>query len=323
MLTANADDYDNRLATLTAAKDLPDILYAGYDKLAEYVENGIVMPLDDLLAQYGQNVIADKDGDFSRWTFDGQIYGISNVSGENVQANMIAMRKDWLDKLNLKVPETLDEFYDAPYAFTYNDLDGDGVDDTYGLCMNMGSANTYGEIPTIFGMSADGYTISEGKVMTNIMHPNYLEYIKFMNKLYEGGVIDPDFATKPWVNAHGDLMNGMFGCIIFVPMGTTNNWASRYVEKDIEWVYVDIKGPDGMFHGYDQPDKTGAAIAINANCKNPEAAMKLIDFMATAEGSNLAMLGLEGTHYEIDEATGSAVYLEPYCTLLPPSTKMH
>lgn len=43
------------------------------------------------------------------------------------------IRQDWLENLGLEMPTSLDELYDVLYAFTYNDPDGNGVDDTYGI----------------------------------------------------------------------------------------------------------------------------------------------------------------------------------------------
>ena len=60
MVSANNDDYNQRKAALTAARNLPDIISLSRVELAEMVENGAVIPLNDLLDQYGQNVLADK-----------------------------------------------------------------------------------------------------------------------------------------------------------------------------------------------------------------------------------------------------------------------
>ena len=54
------------------------------------------------------------------------------------------VRKDWLDKLGLEEPSTMDEVADMLRAFINDDPDGDGEADTIGLAMR---SDVYGEYP--------------------------------------------------------------------------------------------------------------------------------------------------------------------------------
>ena len=66
-------------------------------------------------------------------SFSGQIIGIPRRT--LYRAGGMLLREDWLETLNLEVPQTLDDFYNVFYQFTYGDPDGNGVDDTTGLAL--------------------------------------------------------------------------------------------------------------------------------------------------------------------------------------------
>lgn len=313
IVCATKDDYNNRLATLKAARNLPDIVPATRAELAEMVENGVVIPLDDLLKEYGQNLIADKGQYLEGYTIDGQIYGIPSVGAEGSVPYMMAMRKDWLDNLGMAVPTNLDELYEVLKAFTLNDPDKNGENDTRGLCISLNSKYTFKYvIYEAFGISPRYKNLVDGKVVPDLLHPNYLEMIKYYRKLYQEGLMEPDFATKPWVQCAEDLWNGKFGAVVFGPTGPANNWMSRYSEPKPEWVFLNLYGVDGVQHGFDnsRPDLSDC-VAISASCENPVEAMKFLDYFVTEEAQDLVLLGIEGKHF-VNNEDGSASYLSPY-----------
>lgn len=313
IVCATKDEYKNRLATLKAARNLPDIVPADRAELAEMVENGVVIPLDDLLNEYGQNLIADKGDYLEGYTIDGKLYGIPTVGAEGAQPYMMAVRKDWLDNLGMAVPTNLDELYEVLKAFTLNDPDKNGENDTRGLCISLNSAYTYKYvIYEAFGISPRYENLVDGQVVPDLLHPNYLEMIKYYRKLYQEGLMEPDFATKPWVQCAEDLWNGKFGAVVFSPAGPANNWMSRYSDPKPEWVFLNLYGINGEQNGFDnsRPDLSDC-VAISASCENPEAAMQLLDYYMTEECQDLVFLGIEGKHF-VNNEDGSATYLSPY-----------
>ena len=93
-------------------------------------EQGAIEPLDDYLKD---NEVWNNLPDEMRNMFeiDGQIWAIPGGYQECMFTR--TMRKDWLDNLGLEVPTNLDELYEVCRAFTFDDPDGNGVDDTYGI----------------------------------------------------------------------------------------------------------------------------------------------------------------------------------------------
>lgn len=310
-LTTQAD-YKNKLAALTASRELPDIVpLADRRDLEEKVSNGVIIPLDQYVKSDGPNITKNKGQYLSKsCTVDGKLYAIPKYGTENVIPEIVAVRKDWLTNLNLKTPTTLDEFYQVMKAFTNDDPNKNGKKDTFGF--GMGPNNLQSGIFEAFGISTKYPTYVDGKVIPELLHPNYLKAVEYFRKLYQEGLMEPDFATIPWMQCLEKLWKGNYGAFSFSPVGTTNNWLSRYTENPKpEFAYTILKGPDGI-SGVDIPivDANNFA-SVNTTCKNPAAAIKVLDFLCSEKGNALSILGIEGKHYKNNE-DGTISYLPPY-----------
>ncbi|MCX7032306.1 MAG: extracellular solute-binding protein, partial [Spirochaetes bacterium] len=115
--------YPEKMPVLMASGDLPDILQTNVQSyLAQLVAGNLVAPLDEALAAYGKDVLANqRDGQLAFGKFAGKQYAVPNQYQLKYFAQMIRM--DWLEKLGLKVPVTMDEFREVARAFTLKDPD--------------------------------------------------------------------------------------------------------------------------------------------------------------------------------------------------------
>lgn len=306
------EDYDARLNTLIASNTLPDI-YAVNDTaiLLDLRDAGMLLDMTPYLDEYGPDIV-EYLGDRIEMPVvnEGGIYGL--VSEAGMYPSNLAVRLDWLEAVGLEMPTDLDSLYDVLYAFTYNDPDGNGVKDTYGIAPSM-SANFFQHIMAAFDIpfAFDGTVqLEDGTVTTVMKHPRFLEAIEYLRKLYQDGLMDPDFATITQMQAFERLWNGQVGVMDFQSVGITNNWyPGRYtfeVPEDPGEIFgftsLDGKGSRKLYADY-----TTADIVINAECEHPEFAVALVNYMYyTEEGQNLTYLGIEGVHYEwIDQEAGT------------------
>src|SRR5699024_8047840 len=115
------------------------------------------------------------------------------------------VRKDWLDNLGMEVPTNLDELYEMAYAFTYDDPDGNGVDDTYGLTAS-GTWNLQ-DIFQAFGARLDSsgsgsiaYDPIENCWVDSMLKPEMVDCLTYLNKMYEEGLLDPELFTNSGSN---------------------------------------------------------------------------------------------------------------------------
>src|SRR5205085_1615698 len=99
----------------------------------KFVDQGLIAPVETLLPMMPQRT-KDRysDPDLSKLvTVGGKAYGLQEPATAQLYKRLsLVVRQDWLDKLGLKAPTTLDEFYDVAKAFTEKDPDGNGKNDT-------------------------------------------------------------------------------------------------------------------------------------------------------------------------------------------------
>ena len=140
--------------------------------------------------------------------------GIYRIPGDVAEpaCETLWIRKDWLDNLGLAVPTTLDELEDCLYKFTFDDPDGNGVDDTYGWNGDGYDYRTFW--PWIQG-SGDGngrmdfLRLEDGSYIYGPTTDDCKEWLGRVAKLYADGVIDPSIITD--TDRDEEMANGGFG----------------------------------------------------------------------------------------------------------------
>ncbi|WP_342426162.1 ABC transporter substrate-binding protein [Paenibacillus sp. FSL L8-0158] len=202
-------DFAEKKNLLLASGDLPDAFYGAgftdYD-LINYGKDGTIIPLEDLIDQYAPNLKAllDRRPDIKLAITapDGHIYGLPSWEENNLDINPFfhVINKNWLDKLGLKVPQTLDEYRQALIAFKTKDPNGNGKADEIPLSfMHMQWCSDIAGIFGAFGIpdNLEHRIVREGKVIFTASQPQYKEALKYIHdNWYKQGLIDPESFTQ-------------------------------------------------------------------------------------------------------------------------------
>ncbi len=297
-------DYAAKLNTLIASRTLPDIFWVDGNVIdaVEFRDQGMIMKMDKLLKSNGPDIM-DEVGSILKNAPLNKGDGIYAVIPASLDyTSNLSVRTDWLAKLKLKMPTTLDELYKVLYAFANGDPDGNGKKDTVGYVGTMANMRTFEHIFGAYGIAVDKpYLLKNGTVTTYMKAPLYLDAIKYLRKLYQDGILDPDFVTIPLMSAFEKLWTGRTGIFDFQNVGTTNNWMpGRYTEKNPipTFGFTIIAGPGGKGGAIKQYPRYTYYNCIASTCKNPEKAMEYLNYLYGAEGDELTYLGIEGLHYE-------------------------
>lgn len=308
-------DYEAKLSALIAAGTLPDLFSFKSTDAVEFIDSGMVMEISGLLEEYAPNILADVGERLYMAPINepGQVYGI--VASVANFPNSLHIRTDWLENLGMEMPTDLDSLYDVLYAFTYDDPDGNGVQDTYGLGGLM-SWNNYQVIFGAYGIPL-GFPVEleDGTITTWLKHPRTLEAIEYMRGLYSEGLMEPDFATIPQMSSFETLWTGKVGAYGWTASGVLNNWMpSRYTEDPPPTFDVaTIVGPYGDFGSPASYASLTDYWGVASTSQNPEAAVRLMDFMKSEEGDELLYLGVEGKHFNwTNKENGEYEMIPPY-----------
>lgn len=195
--------YAQKLPLILASGEIPDFFdcLVSQRKLAR---NGYLMELPyDMLARYAPNMVRliqkYAPNAWSR-TYDkksGKNYGIPLFWPEGPYPKTGIWREDWLKNIGYDhAPETLEEFHDALYKFTYSDPDRNGINDTYGMSGDVQRYyTTFTEIFGAFGVQPYNWMLKDGKICWGGIQPEARDALEFLRKCYEEKIIHPDMLT--------------------------------------------------------------------------------------------------------------------------------
>jgi putative aldouronate transport system substrate-binding protein len=294
-----------------AAGDYPDVLAMGPGQVQKYKDGDAIIPLNDLIDQYGPNIkekfgeyynlIKDEDGKI--WS----IYGVnkSREAKADASANFI-VQYDVLKEAGYPEIKTLDQLYDILKAYKDNHPEIDGKE-TIGFSGAMAGwqVNIQYNNPIISasGLPDHGnFRIDDaGNVQYNPVSDDAKKYYAFLNKLYVNGLYDKeafsqdDLAKKV---AQGRVLAA------YAPAWMVNVDAQFRADGHPERQYAHLP----IHFSEDTVDNTNAVVpifsgslqwAITKSAKNPERIIQFIDFLFSDEGQILSQWGIEGTHYDV------------------------
>ncbi|WP_165452707.1 extracellular solute-binding protein [Paenibacillus thalictri] len=311
---ASGTEYFTKLNLLASSGDLPDFFNVDIPTLTRFADEGLIMPLDDLLknAPNVGKLVISKDLDALK--YKGKQYGLPvgyrpeafngpDVSGFNV-------RQDWLDNLGLKQPKTLDEFYNVLKAFTNDDPDKNGKKDTYGLGAAKPSNpqnTTFAAIFGAYGIIPNFWHERDGQLKQGMVLPESKEVLALLQKWFKEGLIDPEFV----ITEQKQLDEKVVGSKVGIFEGNAFNVDPKQpvnlaLKKATPTANVQLLAPPSGAGGKNGWPENMPAYndirAISAKAKNPEQLMKLIDWSASDAGFPLVTYGVENEHYTFDKA---------------------
>lgn len=291
-----AADYSKKLMASLAGGERYDLVYMGMTELDQLVEQGVLQPLNDRITS--SPTLSDPTViEPSEWEQitgeDGQIFGVFN---KKEGGTLPTVRRDWMEKLGLEDPKTLDEFYEVLKAFKEEDPDGNGKDDTYGL-------STSGLYDIQGFMSEAGvkykYVIDEnGKRTIPYATEAAVPVYEWFAKLYQEGILDPNFSTNDTAKMRELFLTDRVGMVTYWDawVGLFNN-TKQTQEPGTSFEAEGIPGaeaPDGsrMLRRGD-PSLWG----IPVNAEHPETAIEFLEFWHSEPGNILSTLGIESTDW--------------------------
>lgn len=316
---------------LISGIDLPDIIYGPNLSDTEGInlgKSGVVADVMALINEYDEDgsilaymeevsgnalstIIDDGKMYWFPYTY-GQVYmdDDGNIMPENYGSSVItpSIRKDWLDACGLeyKTNYTPDELADTLIALYENDANGNGVKDevlgNFRADFKTGFEACFGMVYGIVNSANDGQGIR-----CNVYSEQYPDYIRFLQKLYQAGVLDTTVLNGT------DVINSNRA-------STLNGYAAEdWLEEGITGfektaLYAPfVMDQDGVDNGFsvaycDAKQNVLGQWFVNAESKNLEAVVDLMDYVYTHEYADLAVFGLEGKTYEIKE-NGTRTFL--------------
>lgn len=301
---------------MIASGELPDLIYgpgAYQDGMDAAIDDGYYLDMTPYLETHlpNYNKLRTQNEEMKRnsTTDSGRIAAVYQIYQTEQSPWMgLMIRKDWLNELNLEVPTTVSEWETVLTAFKEEK-------GAYAPMSLGGDLGLYGQ-----GFGISGGTVFsspwqnvDGKVVFSNTSDNMKAFLTVLADWYKKGLIDPDFMTK---------QSAFFADTAMVTTGQTGVFNSIYTlpdmfkgaseDKDFEVVAIKNPIPDSGEEGrvgYVIPVIGGAGMAVSADSKNKEIALKWLDYMYSEEGALLANYGVENDTFTFNEQ-GKPVFTE-------------
>ncbi len=281
------EQYEQKMNIAVASGDLPDLMWLNNRNLIDLAENDLLYDLTELYetrtSDFTKSILEQDITSFNTAKIGGKLMAIPHTGSAIDSLQVLYVRADWLDNLGLKMPTTMQELLAVSEAFTNDDPDQNGEDDTYGLGLTKSFVKDNHFGATGFFAGYHGYVrrwIDDGNggIAYGSIQPEIREGLLELQKMYAEGEIDPEFGVKDRNKVQETIAAGKLG-IMYGGMSTPGAILKFNVVNDpnaqweaIELVSIDeepampiTKMPVTRYYG------------VNKNFKHPEALMKLVE----------------------------------------------
>ena len=278
-----------------ASGEAPDLIMEFQPEyVEEWANQGMLIELSDIIDEYAPNYRALTPPETQQWgmTMGGEYAFAQQRFESSVVNHMLYVRTDWLENLGLSIPTTEEEFLEVVRAFTEDDPDGNGEDDTYGWSM----AGTYPQVLNAAYDAHSGWYKGEDGVFENVhLTENKLKVMQLMETIMDNGWCDPEYLTYDADMHYTRFATGETGFLACEHANLQNKaWATlkaNFPEATVAVV------PSWTGSGYYQERECQFLSCVPTTCENPEAVAMYIDWMIT-DGWQMLQWGEEGVDFE-------------------------
>ncbi|OPA79440.1 ABC transporter substrate-binding protein [Paenibacillus selenitireducens] len=298
---------------MMVSEKLPDVIetsWIGYPGGPEKaIQDNKIIKLNDYIDQYAPNLkkLLTDHPDWKKQvtTDDGNMYMFPFFRGGDKVRVFYgpAVRKDWLDKLGLTVPTTIDEWHEVLTAFKDKDPNGNGKADEIPLYITLDDVALDAPFLGAWGINY-GFYQDGGKVKFGPTQPEYKEFLTTMNKWYQEGLIDKDFAAPNSKLFDAKMTGNQLGAALVYNGGGIGKYANLMKDKDpnfnlVAAEYPVLKKGDKQMWGQKDFATNGIGAAISTSNKNPIETVKWLDYAYGEQGDLLFNYGKEGEAYSM------------------------
>lgn len=301
-------NYGDRTNVVLASDEIPEVM--AISKTPNFVrsaEAGAFWDLTDKIKDYPE-LQSDNPDIQHNASVNGKVFGLYKARDPIRAATIV--RKDWLDKLDLSMPETVDDLYQIAKAFSTEKPSGS---ESTGLIIpkwpgGYGTSSPFDVIEVWFG-APNKWGEKDGSLIPGFDTEEFFEANAFVKKMVDEGLINRDFATLDSGKWNDPFFTGKGGIIIDVSSRGLK-LMSLFKDDDPE-TYGDkvdmagnLVGPDGVLRAYPTTGYNGFLAVSRQSVPTEEEVADVLTFLAklnTQEGQVLLNNGLEGKNFEVED----------------------
>lgn len=314
---ASQGDAKEDVALMIANDEYPDMIYAK-GSATDLYQAGALIDMTDLIEKYGPNIKKMYGAELEKLKWSQDDPGIYQLSYAGVNQKTLttggSCQIQWaaLKENNYKYPKTLDEYekmiksYLAAHPKTEDGLD------MIGITMSASDWHWMITLGNPAGLIADaspdnGQWIIDDEYNVHYKHvtDEEKEYFKWLCRMYNEGILDPNFATQTDDDYIAKVASGRVVAITDAEWHYSQCEATLVADGKVDQTYVGLP----VTLREDQVEKAllyqgttvGWGIGITKSCEDPVRAIKFLDYLCSDEGQILYHWGIEGENYFLDD----------------------
>ncbi|WP_337102476.1 extracellular solute-binding protein [Paenibacillus sp. YIM B09110] len=285
---------EQKMNVSIASGSLPDIVPVNASQLRQLADAGKLADLTEIYEKYASPItkgVLTSSGAaaLDSATFDGKLLAIPAPTSKTDQAPMIWIRADWMNKLGLQAPKTMDDVFKIMDAFVNQDPDGNGNKDTFGMALDKdlygffdgleGFFNSYNAYPRQQG-KGNWVKDEDGSLAFGSIQPEVKTALGKLQELYKKGYIDPEFGVKDWNKEKELIVAGKIGLWFGTMPAPLVLQDLKNNDPNADLIPFPLVSIDGQPAKAQVPGinlKTPQYLAVTKDAKNPEALLKMIN----------------------------------------------
>lgn len=314
---ASQGDAKEDVALMIANDEYPDMIYAK-GSATDLYQAGALIDMTDLIEKYGPNIKKMYGAEMEKLKWSQDDPGIYQLSYAGVNQKTLttggSCQIQWaaLKENDYKYPKTLDEYekmiksYLAAHPKTEDGLD------MIGITMSASDWHWMITLGKPAGLIADaspdnGQWIIDDEYNVHYKHvtDEEKEYFKWLCRMYNEGILDPNFATQTDDDYIAKVASGRVVAITDAEWHYSQCEATLVADGKVDQTYVGLP----VTLREDQVEKAlmyqgttvGWGIGITKSCEDPVRAIKFLDYLCSDEGQILYHWGIEGENYFLDD----------------------
>ena len=305
---------------LVSSGDIPDIIMVFQDMYpggaeAAIAEN-VYIPLNDYvdyMPDYMKYYNEDAELRGTCTSSQGDIFCLSTCMFDDATRMSFGLiaREDWLEDLGLDKPTTPDQFYNMLKLFK----EEKGAEVPFSTTIGHLKDNLVheGVLTDGFGLPRADFYVEDGLMHYGYAEQEYKAVLEWLHKLYDEGLLDPNYATLDDATVKANIESGRSGATSAAAGSGLGTYIRDMAEVDPEYNLCGLPSLASAEGERSRGGRYGAKVAatgsfVTTACEYPEIAVQFLNYAYTEEGHMLMNFGIEGESYTMVD--GEAIYTD-------------
>ncbi|MBP1991891.1 extracellular solute-binding protein [Paenibacillus eucommiae] len=286
------EQYEQKMNLAIASGDIPDFFNATPIQFKQLYEAGLLEDLTTMYSTYVPDMVKkfiDEAGPevMRSATLDGKLMAIPWTATFKESAPILYVRKDWLKKVNLPEPKTMQDVLKIVEAFATQDPDDNGKDDTVGMLLDKDLSSASGFFSGYHAYRELWLIDSTGKLAYSSIQPEMKTALGKLQGMFKAGQLDPEFAMKAEGKTIEELIAGKAG--IYYSAMYAPAWPlqqSKDINPQADWGSYPMPSVDNQVALAPHKLNVSGYWVVKKGIPHPEALLNMLELWSNIQHNN-------------------------------------